>query len=245
MSSRWFTDDAAAGPAEIRPVFTPFETRHFTAILEFARNEANCDWENLRCIDADGTRMYDMTVGYKCGPLTDKMKSAIAAKRGVRQWHNHPSQDSLSDSDWICAASETELEILALNERGSIYVGRLIGWDERLNHVFRGLRTLGENLERHMDGLAVQRSLDIDLQVALSRFTAHVLNLALAACCPEVRYAYTHMPEEREVLDACSALGIVEDGCVYAKAAIQKMLDEAPADPADDAEHPATGTPIV
>jgi hypothetical protein len=245
MSARWFTDNAAAGPAEIRPVLTPFEEMHFAAILEFAHNKANHDWENLRCIDADGRRLYDMSVGYKCGPLTDKMKRAIAAKRGVRQWHNHPSQDSLSDSDWICAASQTELEILALNERGSIYVGRLIGWDERLNHVFKGFWTLGGNLESHMGSLAVQRSLDIDLQVALSRFTAHVLNLALATCCPEVRYAYAHLPAEREVLDACSALGIVEDGCVYAKAAIQKMLDEAPADPADDAGDPGTGTPIV
>lgn len=228
MSARWFTDPAAAGPASIRPSFTEYEKIHFAAIIEFACNPANHNWENLRCLDAAGTRMHDMSIGVKGAPVTDVMNTAIERGRGVRQWHNHPSQDSLSHYDWNCAGCSPHLEILALNKRGSIFVGRIADWDDRLHHVLSWLPRLFEDLERHMNQRAKQGGLDVSLLCALSEFTGHVLNSALAACSP-VRYAYYLMPDDQGVIDACSQLRIVEDGRNYALAAIKQKLAEAPA----------------
>ncbi len=224
MIDRWFTDAAAAGPAAISPVFTPVEQRHFGAIIEFALGAANREWENLRCINAAGTRMHDMSVGWKSAPLTDKMKAEIKAGGGVRQWHNHPSQDSLSHSDWECAGLSPTIEILALNERGSIFVGRIVEWDERLHHLLRWFPVFSEVLELHMEKLAKARGLDIGLLYPLSKFTGHVLNCALAACVP-VRYAYSLEPADQATVDACSALRIIQDGLDYARLAIEQELE--------------------
>lgn len=227
MSARWFTDPAATGPASIRPSFTDFERLHFAAIIEFARNPANLNWENLRCLDAAGTRMHDISVGVKAAPVTNAMKTAIEGGSGVRQWHNHPSQDSLSHHDWECAGCSPDLEILALNERGSIFVGRIADWDDRLHHVFPWLPRLSGDLEIHMDQCAKKAGLNASLRYALRKFTGHVLNSALAACSP-IRYAYHLMPDDQAVIDACSQFHIVEDGRNFALAAIKRKLAETP-----------------
>ncbi|MGI4794762.1 MAG: hypothetical protein ACRYG8_11910 [Janthinobacterium lividum] len=70
--------------------------------------------------------MHTMSVGLRGAPITDGMIDAIKAETGVRIWHNHPSQDPLSHHDWECAATAAELEVLALNEHGSIFVGRMV-----------------------------------------------------------------------------------------------------------------------
>lgn len=228
MPARWFTDPAAAAPTSINPGLTAFEQLHLDAIIEFARNPANSQWENLRCLDAAGTRMHDMSVGLKAAPLTELMKTAMSGSMGVRQWHNHPSQDSLSNSDWECAGFSPDLEVLALNKLGSIFIGRIKEWDDRLSHVLPWLPSLARDLQFHMDRAAKKAGLSQPFLCALSQFTGHVLNSALAACS-SVRYAYHLVSDDQAVIDACSELHIIEGGLAYARAAIKKRLDEAPA----------------
>jgi hypothetical protein len=114
MITRWLTDPAANGPSAIRPDFTDVERRAFCEILEFARDRANVDMELLQCLDAAGTCEHGRSTGRKAAPFTPEMEAAIAAKGGVRQWHNHPSQDSLSHQDWLSAGLSETVEVLAL-----------------------------------------------------------------------------------------------------------------------------------
>ncbi|GAB6974601.1 hypothetical protein [Methylobacterium phyllosphaerae] len=225
MTSRWFTDPAAAGPAPINRTFTPFEESHFTAILEFARNPANENWENLRCLDASGTVVHDMSVGVKAAPSTDKMEAAIKARTGVRQWHNHPSEDSLSHYDWQFAAWSPHIEILVLNKRESFFVGRIVKEDDRFNHIFPWLSRLSTDLHFEIDRIAKKQKLDFSLFEPLSKLTGHILNTALATCCSSVRYAYHLSPDDQAVVAACSSLRILQDGLEYARLAIEQEFE--------------------
>lgn len=224
MSPRWFTDAAASGPAAIPPAFTDFEQLHFEAIREFACNDANVDWENLRCLDAAGTVIHDMSNGLKSAPSTDKMEAAIASRTGVRQWHNHPSEDSLSHHDWQFVGRSPNIEILALNKRASFFVGRIPRWDDRFHHIFPWLPSLSGDLFFKMDRLAKDRQLDFSLWDPLGKLTGHVLNTALATCS-SVRYAYHLSAYDQEVFDSCSKLQIMQDGLEYARLAIEQELE--------------------
>lgn len=224
MNAHWFTDAAHTGAASIKPTFTVQELKAFEEILAFAINPANADMELLLCLDAAGTQEHDRSTGRKAAPLTDAMRAAMDAGLGVRQWHNHPSQDSLSHHDWLCAGVSEKVEVLALNHRGSIFVGRITDWDDRLEPLLAWLPRLGADLELHMADLARKNGLGIDLQVRLANFTGHVLNVALAAKMP-VRYAYCLVGDDSEVFAACENLAICSEGVAFAEQAIQEWLD--------------------
>lgn len=153
------------------------------------------------------------------------MRAAIASRTGVRLWHNHPSQDSLSHSDWLCAGVNDDIEVLALNERGSIFVGRIVDWDGRLTALLERLPRLAGDLELRMDSLADELGLAADLRVELAHLIGHVLNRALATCMP-VRYAYCLLGRDLAAVAAIEALGILSSGEALAVHAIQRHADD-------------------
>lgn len=178
----------------------------------------------MHCLDTAGNVVHDTSTGYKSAPKTELMDKAILAGEGVRLWHNHPSQDSLSHHDWLCAGTSADLEVLALNSQGSIFVGRIDNWDDRLHSLLDWLPRLGGDLEIHMSNLAVDRKLDPDITCELSKFTGHVLNSALADC-EFVRYGYCLLPADEKIINQCSSLGIVAEGQAFASNAIKKKIE--------------------
>ncbi|ARU18319.1 hypothetical protein A9D14_18370 (plasmid) [Croceicoccus marinus] len=233
MTARWFTDPAAKGPSAITPTFTPAELQAFEEILTFARDPANAEMELLLCVDAAGTCEYGRSTGRKGAPFTPEIDAAIAASCGVRQWHNHPSQDSLSHHDWLCAGLSDMVEVLALNDQGSIFVGRIVKWDDRLHGLLESLPRLAADLEMHVDGLAKDRGFAAIHLVAMASLTGHMLNTALANTMP-VRYAYALQNADQRTIVAADALSIIADGIAFAEQAIQEWLDKHA--PASDAE---------
>ena len=233
MTAHWFTDPAANGPAAITPTFTPAEQQAFAEILRFARDPTNTEMELLLCMDAAGTCEHGRSTGRKAAPITPEIESAITAGGGVRQWHNHPSQDSLSHHDWLCAGVSDKVEVLALNVRGSIFVGRIVTWDDRLHRLLEWLPRLAADLEMHVDGLAKKRGLDAVILVAMASLTGHILNTALANTMP-VRYAYALKNADQMTLAAADALSLIADAIAFAEKAIHKWL--AKHEPASDAK---------
>lgn len=238
MTARWFTDDAKDAPAAIRPVFTGLETTSFNDILAFAQGSTVHRNELMRCLDAAGTLLHAESTGHCEAPLTDEMKDAIVAGGGVRLWHNHPTQDSLSHHDWFSAGASPDVEILALNERGSIFVGRIVDWDDRLHSVFPKLPPLAGHLDLHMDHRAAIAGVDPSLRAELRKFTGHILNCALADCAT-VRYAYCLTPLDDAVMRAGALQEFIDDGRDFAAREIDKLLASAPPPDDEDGEHPA------
>lgn len=233
MTAHWFTDPAVNGPSAITPTFTPAERQAFAEILTFARDPANTQMELLLCMNAVGTCEHGRSTGRKAAPFTPAIEAAIAAGGGVRQWHNHPSQDSLSHHDWFCAGLSDMVEVLALNAQGSIFVGRIVEWDDRLHALLEWLPSLAAYLEMHIDGLVKKRGLDAVHLVAMASLTGHMLNTALANTMP-VRYAYTLQNADAMTIAAADALSLIADGIAFAEQAIQEWLDNNK--PASDAE---------
>lgn len=130
---RWFT---GASDGRIAVDFTATENATVATILAFAGNPANRDQELMHCLDGGGSRVIDTSMGRKAADLTDTMKS-VAAVKSVRFWHNHPSQDSLSHHDWRLAATTDSIEVLALNENGSIFVGCMLEWHDEFDELLR------------------------------------------------------------------------------------------------------------
>lgn len=225
MTAHWFTDPAANRPSAIRPDFTDTERRAFAEILAFAKDPANVDMELLLCLNAAGTCEHGRSTGRKAAPFTPEIDVAIAAEAGVRQWHNHPSQDSLSHQDWLCAGLSETVEVLALNANGSIFVGRIVEWDDRLHDLLPWLPTLSSDLEMHVDDLAKKRGLAVGALVGLSSLTGHILNVALANKMP-VRYGFALLNRDQVTVAAADALSLVADGIAFAERAIQDWLDE-------------------
>ena len=224
MDARWFTDPAANGPTAIKPNFTDLELQAFTEILAFAQDSANAEMELLQCLDAAGTCEHGRSIGRKVAPFTPEMDAAIDAGGGVRQWHNHPSQDSLSHQDWLCAGLSERVEVLALNANGSIFVGRITSWDDRLHELLPWLPQLAADLEFHIDAKAKQRGLSIEHLVGLASLNGHILNTALANKMP-VRYAFRLLGRDRATFLAVDALAVVADGIAFSEQAIQDWLD--------------------
>lgn len=229
MTAHWFTNPAANGPSAITPTFTPAELRAFEEILTFALDPANAEMELLVCMDAAGTWEHGRSTGRRAAPFTPEIDAAIAAGCGVRQWHNHPSQDSLSHHDWLCAGLSDMVEVLALNSHGSIFVGRIVKWDDRLRGLLEWLPKLAADLEMHVDRLAKVRGLAAINLVGMASLTGHMLNTALAKTAP-VRYAYALKGADQTTIAAADALSLVADGIAFAEQAIQEWLDKhAPA----------------
>lgn len=224
MTARWFTDPAACGPVPIDPEFTGLERASFEKILAFAHDPANVGHELMHCLDAQGTLVHATSTGRGSAPITPEMQKAIMVMAdGSRLWHNHPTQDSLSHCDWRCAGTEEQPEILALNERGSFYVGRIVEWDDRLPELFKWLPRLGRDLDDHLSSLANERGLDKSALADLSKFTGHILNLGLADRI-SARYAYRLMSFDKFLIDRCSELDIVVNGRTFASEAIDWKL---------------------
>lgn len=223
MTTRWLTNSAIGGAAEIDTVLTGVESSSLLAILSFAADDANAFHELMHCIDAAGSVVIDTSTGYKQAPRTKAMDDAIRANGGVRLWHNHPSRDSLSHSDWFCAGIDSSIEVVALNDLGSMFAGRIVDWDDRLHELLPWLPRLAGDLELHMQHVPNARKLDPDQMVALGRLTGHMLNRALADRMP-VRYAYNFMGPEAAMVASIGATGILTDGEAYASQAIDDFL---------------------
>jgi hypothetical protein len=226
MPARWFTDPAADAPAAIRPTFTQEEGRALVEILDFARDPANAEMELLQCLDAAGTCEHGRSTGRNAANFTPEMDAALVAGGGVRYWHNHPSRQSLSHFDWLHAGKCETVEVLALNVHGSIYVGRIVEWDDRLHELLPSFPELSGYLEIHLDGLAKTRGLSDLLWPALSYLTGHILNTALAKTMP-VRYAFCLMNGDASTEQAANALEIIKDGIDFAESAIQDCLTKS------------------
>ncbi|MFY8210623.1 MAG: hypothetical protein ACOVOE_15110 [Caulobacter sp.] len=85
--------------------------------------------ELLVCVAQDGVTIIDDTIGSNDRvELTAPMLQEIATNGGCILIHNHPSEGSLSYSDWSLAAGNPGIgEIVAVNSSGSIFRGRTIG----------------------------------------------------------------------------------------------------------------------
>lgn len=226
MTARWFTDCAANGPAPIDPEFTDTERASFETILDFARVPENRaqEMELMHCLDSAGTRLIITSTGVREFVVTPEVSAAAqAATDGVRFWHNHPSRDSLSHSDWQAASSKEQPEVLALNEHESFFVGRIVDWDDRFKDLFKWLPRLARDLHDHLEELAAVHGLSEDATSDLCKFTGHVLNLALADHTT-VRYAYRLVPVDQATIDRCSSLGIIQDGRAFAANSITWKL---------------------
>jgi len=93
--------------------------------------------ELLKCLSADGIHLFDTSTGRKAEEVTDAVEAAMKAGK-VRRWHNHPLSIH-SATNWLCAATSADLEILAINTRRSIFVGRVPQWEDRLEALFSWL----------------------------------------------------------------------------------------------------------
>ncbi|MEJ5117179.1 hypothetical protein WH158_07075 [Gluconobacter cerinus] len=85
-------------------------------------------YELLICLDSAKTLEIDRTCGTPSGAeLTSKMLSfGVKHNRGAVLVHNHPSQGSLSDSDWkILFNFPGVKEIVAVNSSGSVFSGKV------------------------------------------------------------------------------------------------------------------------
>lgn len=223
MRHRWFTGSAATNPRTVQPQLTVVELTTLQQILDFAADPNNAGKELMHCLDAAGTVVHDISTGDKAAPITQLMRDAIAAEKGVRLWHNHPSQDSLSHHDWLCSGASSELEVLAVNVRGSMFVGRIELWDDRLHKLLEWLPRLAADLEFYMSNISRERNLDLDAVCELPKFTGHVLNSALANH-GLVQYGYRFLPIDQTLIDVFTSSNIIVDGASYAAKAIEDEL---------------------
>ena len=156
------------------------------------------------------------------------MRAVAASGEGARFWHNHPSQNSLSDGDWEWAATAPSIEVVALNESGSMFAGSMPHWDDAFKSVLEAFRSIAADLEFTMSRSAKTRGLGIDTQNALSHLTGHVLNLAMAANGVGA-YGYSlSVPDART---ASAASDVIADGLAYAIAEIKDVIASAVVEP--------------
>lgn len=60
------------------------------------------------------------------GEMNEAMKAAAASGIGCRIFHNHPTEGSLSASDWNVLASHPAMEMTAVNSRGTTFRGSVV-----------------------------------------------------------------------------------------------------------------------
>ncbi|MFW2851146.1 hypothetical protein ACM61V_04380 [Sphingomonas sp. TX0543] len=215
---RWFTGSA---DGLIPLIFTELEQGTLAEIITFARDPANRDRELLHCIDGAGTALIGSSTGYRSAPVTDEMNDA-ATGGPVRYWHNHPSQDSISQSDWILAATRSTIEIFAVNEVGSSFAGRILSWRDGMSDVIANFADISETVERGAaDAMKVAR-IDFADIVAFSHRTVHVVNLAMARA-GLVEYSYRFMREDAALMARAEAGGFVATGIASASAEIRRV----------------------
>ena len=217
-----------AGPAGefliSRGDFTQLEQKTLDEILDFAGNPQNHNKELGICINFSGHKYYDRSVGYKKSDITDKMKRCIWIRNNGRFWHNHPSQTSLSHYDWIASSIKQRFEVLAVNESGSIFVGRVPTWRDEFERLFKdkfvGIAT---DLEFRMDQAAWKATMLVDDIVLLPRICGHVMNLAMCGA-GIVHYAAHLSHEDGRLFQRMEAAGVIALGLQYATAEIQSEI---------------------
>lgn len=225
MDGRWFTGSA---DGLIPIILTDLEVRSLGEIIAFARDPENRarEREMLICIDGEGTTVIDTSIGdHKAAPVTDAMKDA-AEKGPVRFWHNHPSRDSISHSDWNLAGTIPTIEILAANEGGSLFVGRMLDWADGMDRVIAQFVTISGVVEQRMSDALKTAGVDIDDVVAFSHRTGHVMNLAMARC-GLVEYAHRFVDADAANWAVAESNGVVAMGIALATAQIQQVLAAA------------------
>ncbi len=223
MTERWFTG-LQSGALAVLPIdFTEREKQTMTEIMRFAQDPMNKDRELMHCLDAHGSVLHGVSDGVKGAPITPTMEKVIHAGHGVRLWHNHPSQQSLSDYDWNCASACSQLEILAMNESGSIFVGRIPYWQDGYERVIENFRKIATDLEFKLSRLAKEGKLEIGIEIALTELTGHVLNLAMKAS-GLVFYAHWLSYSDQMVFDAATRKGVVDPAIAFASGEIQSVL---------------------
>ncbi|MHC0613785.1 hypothetical protein [Komagataeibacter oboediens] len=85
-------------------------------------------YELLICLNSAKTLEIDRTYGTSSGAELTKMmlNFSVNHHRGAVLVHNHPSQGSLSDSDWkILFSYHGVKEIVAVNSSGSVFSGKI------------------------------------------------------------------------------------------------------------------------
>jgi len=217
--SRWFT---GATHGDISVDFTALEEATLASILAYARDPVNQDNELMHCVDSAGTRVIDTSTGQRQAVLTDTMRSA-AKTEPVRFWHNHPSQDSLSHLDWTMAATSDLVEVLALNESASIFVGRMLQWRDEFALLLRQFPMIAGHLHFQMSSFAKAAGMDLANEIAFSRRTGHVLNLAMSHC-NVVHYAYRLSKADATIMQVAEKLGVVARGLNFAVGEINRVL---------------------
>ncbi|WP_427145177.1 hypothetical protein [Rhizobium pisi] len=100
---------------------TPLETATLDHIRTFTTDELHV------YVSEDGLTVLDVTINPALGgPLSLKIGTMLAAGQKVRLLHNHPSEDSLSSSDWETLAHHHGLlEMVVVTPNGSIYRGKV------------------------------------------------------------------------------------------------------------------------
>lgn len=78
-------------------------------------------------IDSTGTAVIDQVIHPATGGhMTEKMQAAAVTEAGCRIIHNHPSQHSLSHSDWNVLAAHPSVEMTAVNSHGTTFRGKVL-----------------------------------------------------------------------------------------------------------------------
>lgn len=220
---RWFSN-TSSNALSIDPVnFTGREKQTMAEITEFAKSSGNSNRELMHCLDAHGLVLHDQSMGLKSAPLTDLMKDAMRTGLGVRLWHNHPSQDSLSSHDWNCAGACPEVEILAVNASGSIFVGRMPEWRDENEALIKTLSRIAGDAQFKISGMAREKQIDIGIQIALEKLTGHIVNLGMRNA-GVVCYACQFSDGDQATVDAISHNGIMNAAVTYAYNEIQAVL---------------------
>jgi hypothetical protein len=219
MPRTWFTD-ASGGELPTPPNWlTDVEKTSLATILQFANNSANADHELLHCLDAAGSKVIDVSTGRKLAPLTNVMRQAMGEGGGVRLWHNHPSQDSLSHGDWLCLGCGPDIEILAVNASGSLFVGRIPAWCDDFEDVFKNVPVIAGLLEFKIDKAIKDQKLDPNVFNSISSLIGHVVNLAISASGVG-QYAYYLSAGDLASMNAASDAGLITLAIDFAKAEI-------------------------
>ena len=208
--TRWFTSPTP-GPLAI-PVtsFTRRETSSYKAILDHASGSNGRAWEIMHCLDADGIILVATATGkIDKVELTDAMRDACKAGP-TRFWHNHPSGKSLSAPDWWLAACENA-EVLAMNNYGSIFAGRLPDWLDNYKDLLKAFPDISGDVEVRMSA-----NLSVELRSLPGYVIGHLVNLSLAEL-GIVHYAWHLAHEDQLVWDLMVGKGVVASGMAHAK----------------------------
>ncbi len=103
--------------------------------------------EVLFCLSGDGRSIIDAEVGAKDKVnLTCKMKEYMGDNQ-VSLIHNHPSEGSISSSDWrLCINNKNICEIIAVNSHKSYFRGKILKYD-RFQEIIDCFKCVMQNIQ--------------------------------------------------------------------------------------------------